>query len=380
MCYILGGLFLIITDNLFAQANFEIALKVKAQKVFAFVLSFSKQLSKLTQAINACRGNQKTKNSTKKNSFKNCLKAEKLKLKSEGETSGEAEKLATKICNLKIAHRNNAQASKVLGKAESSRLIKDTIGISTLNGVAFERVYESGPGRKISELEWDISNLLMLDLSRSFEVAPNVYIGIGLSKAFNSNSGGRMTDTDWLGYDSSDWADGRQGTTEWTHKSFHNVEIVEAYEQDLFLYHELLSTAQSNLRFNIGFKETFFEWKDFAQSYVYSSATEDSNENRILTGFRDRRGSFGGITGILYWQKFQIPYLGISYGMNFNDKLTADFSFAYSASVNASSRDRHLLRSYGLCYCFISSSSFGFCFCSFIFKTTFKIILCKKIR
>ena len=83
------------------------------------------------------------------------MKAEKLKLKSEGEASGEAEKLATKICNLKIAHRNNAQASQVLGKAESSRLIKDTIGISTLNGVAFERVYESGHGRKISELEWD---------------------------------------------------------------------------------------------------------------------------------------------------------------------------------------------------------------------------------
>ena len=28
-----------------------------------------------------------------------------------------------------------------------------------------------------------------------------------------------------------------------------------------------------------------------------------------------------------------------------NDKLTADFSFAYSANVSASSRDRHLLRS-----------------------------------
>ena len=70
---------------------------------------------------------------------------------------------------------------------------------------------------------------------------------------------------------------------------------------------------------------------------------EDSNENRILTGFRDRRGSFGGITGILYWQKFQIPYLGISYVINFNDQLTANFSFNYSASVNASSRDRHLL-------------------------------------
>ena len=353
MCYILGGLFLIL-PNLFAQDNFESCFENERTKAKTKGATTNKAI---TQAINACRGNQKTKNSTKKNSFKNCLKAEKLKLKSEGEASGEAEKLATKICNLKIAHRNNAQASKVLGKAESSRLIKDTIGISTLNGVAFERVYESGPGRKISELEWDISNLLMLDLSRSFEVAPNVYIGIGLSKAFNSNSGGRMTDTDWLGYDSSDWADGRQGTTEWTHKSFHNVEIVEAYEQDLFLYHELLSTAQSNLRFNIGFKETFFEWKDFAQSYVYSSATEDSNENRILTGFRDRRGSFGGITGILYWQKFQIPYLGISYGMNFNDKLTADFSFAYSASVNASSRDRHLLLSCGrYSYCYIKSS------------------------
>ena len=200
MCYILGGLFLIL-PNLFAQDNFESCFENERTKAKTKGATTSKAI---TQAINACRGNQKTKNSTKKNSFKNCLKAEKLKLKSEGETSGEAEKLATKICNLKIAHRNNAQASKVLGKAESSRLIKDTIGISTLNGVAFERVYESGPGRKISELEWDISNLLMLDLSRSFEVAPNVYIGIGLSKAFNSNSGGRMTDTDWLGLSSVD--------------------------------------------------------------------------------------------------------------------------------------------------------------------------------
>ena len=80
----------------------------------------------------------------------------------------------------------NARASQVLGKPENNHLIKDTIGISTLNGVAFERVYEAGHGRKISELEWDISNLLMLDLSRSFEVFPNVYIGVGLSKAINS--------------------------------------------------------------------------------------------------------------------------------------------------------------------------------------------------
>ena len=115
-------------------------------------------------------------------------------------------------------------ASKVLGKAESSRLIKDTIGISTLNGVAFERVYESGPGRKISELEWDISNLLMLDLSRSFEVAPNVYIGIGLSKAFNSNSGGRMTDK--IGYTIA-LIGQMAGRVLLTHKSFH-FEIVEA--------------------------------------------------------------------------------------------------------------------------------------------------------
>ena len=176
MCYILGGLFLIL-PNLFAQDNFESCFKNERTKAKTKGATTNKAI---TQAINACRGNQKTKNSTKKNSFKNCLKAEKLKLKSEGEASGEAEKLATKICNLKIAHRNNAQASKVLGKAESSRLIKDTIGISTLNGVAFERVYESGPGRKISELEWDISNLLMLDLSRSYK-------GIGLGMSITKN-------------------------------------------------------------------------------------------------------------------------------------------------------------------------------------------------
>ena len=341
MCYILGGL-LLIPSNLFAQDNFENCFKNERTKAKTKGATSSEAI---TQATNACRGNQKTKNSTKKNSFKNCLKTERLKLKSEGVTAAKAVKLATKICNLKIAHRNNAQASQVLGKPENNHLIKDTIGISTLNGVAFERVYEAGHGRKISELEWDISNLLMLDLSRSFEVFPNVYIGVGLSKAINSGSGGKMTDTDWLGYDSSDWEDGRQGTNEWTDKSFHNVDIVEAYEQNLFIYYELLSTTQSNLRFKFGFKETFFEWKDFAQNYVYSSDTEDSNDNKILTGFRDIQGSFGGITGILYWQKFQIPYLGISYVMNFKDKLTADFSFAYSANVSASSRDRHLLRS-----------------------------------
>ena len=341
MCYILGGL-LLIPSNLFAQDNFENCFKNERTKAKTKGATSSEAI---TQATNACRGNQKTKNSTKKNSFKNCLKTERLKLKSEGVTAAKAVKLATKICNLKIAHRNNAQASQVLGKPENNHLIKDTIGISTLNGVAFERVYEAGHGRKISELEWDISNLLMLDLSRSFEVFPNVYIGVGLSKAINSGSGGKMTDTDWLGYDSSDWEDGRQGTNEWTDKSFHNVDIVEAYEQNLFIYYELLSTTQSNLKFKFGFKETFFEWKDFAQNYVYSSDTEDSNDNKILTGFRDIQGSFGGITGILYWQKFQVPYLGISYVMNFKDKLTADFSFAYSANVSASSRDRHLLRS-----------------------------------
>ena len=343
MCYILGGL-LLIPSNLFAQDNFENCFKNERTKAKTKGATSSEAI---TQATNACRGNQKTKNSTKKNSFKNCLKTERLKLKSEGVTAAKAVKLATKICNLKFTYRNNeqARASQVLGKPESNHLIKDTIGISTLNGVAFERVYEAGHGRKISELEWDISNLLMLDLSRSFEVFPNVYIGVGLSKAINSGSGGKMTDTDWLGYDSSDWEDGRQGTNEWTDKSFHNVDIVEAYEQNLFIYYKLLSTTQSNLKFKFGFKETFFEWKDFAQNYVYSSDTEDSNDNKILTGFRDIQGSFGGITGILYWQKFQVPYLGISYVMNFKDKLTADFSFAYSANVNASSRDRHLLRS-----------------------------------
>ncbi len=339
MCCILGGLFL-TPSNLFAQDKFDDCFKIERAKAKTKGATSSEAI---TQATNACRSNQKAKNSTKKNGFENCFETERAKAKTKGATSAKAVKQATKICNLKFAYINNAQAraNQVLGKAESSRLIKDTIGISALNGVAFERVYDEGHGRKISELEWDISNLLMLDLSRSFEVVPNVYIGISLSKAINSGSGGRMTDTDWLGYDSSDWSDGRQGTNEWTDRSFHNVDVVEAYEQNLFIYYELLlSTTQSNLRFNIGFKETFFEWKDFAQNYVYSS--EDING---LTGFRDKHGSFGGITGILYWQKFQIPYLGISYVMNFNDQLTADFSVAYSANVSASARDRHLLRS-----------------------------------
>ena len=85
MCYILGGLLLI--PNLFAQDNFENCFKNERTKAKTKGATSSEAI---TQATNACRGNQKTQNSTKKNSFKNCLKTERLKLKSEGVTSGES--------------------------------------------------------------------------------------------------------------------------------------------------------------------------------------------------------------------------------------------------------------------------------------------------
>ena len=108
MCYILGGL-LLIPSNLFAQDNFENCFKNERTKAKTKGATSSEAI---TQATNACRGNQKTKNSTKKNSFKNCLKTERLKLKSEGVTAAKAVKLATKICNLKFAHRNNERKGK----------------------------------------------------------------------------------------------------------------------------------------------------------------------------------------------------------------------------------------------------------------------------
>ena len=83
MCYILGGL-LLMPSNLFAQDNFENCFKNERTKAKTKGATSSEAI---TQATNACRGNQKTKNSKKKNSFKNCLKAERvLKLKSEGVT------------------------------------------------------------------------------------------------------------------------------------------------------------------------------------------------------------------------------------------------------------------------------------------------------
>ena len=93
MCYILGGLFLIL-PNLFAQDNFESCFENERTKAKTKGATTNKAI---TQAINACRGNQKTKNSTKKNSFKNCLKAEKLKLKSEGRLLEKLNVMAKKI-------------------------------------------------------------------------------------------------------------------------------------------------------------------------------------------------------------------------------------------------------------------------------------------
>ncbi len=213
------------------------------------------------------------------------------------------------------------------------------IGTTFLNGVAFERVYKVGRGRKISELEWDISNLLMINFLSEIKISPNIYIGVDLSKAINSGSGGKMVNTDWLGRDSSDWTDRRDGVNTWTHRTFSDVDIEEAYERTIFISFESPLNNNSNLKFDIGFKEIFFFFFYFAKNYVYSSSNQYG-----LSGFRDCEGSFNGVTGILYWQKFQIPYLELSYIIPSNNKIITDFSFAYSFMVKASAQDRHLFR------------------------------------
>jgi outer membrane protease len=109
-----------------------------------------------------------------------------------------------------------------------------------------------------------------------------------------------------------------------------HVDMVNAENFDANLSYNFVY----NFRFNLGYRRTFFKWRDYGGDYVYSDA-----------GFRDTVGNFGGGTGIMYEQSMNIPYIGLEYEQPlFNKKLWINLSGAYSNQVKADGYDYHILR------------------------------------
>ena len=197
-----------------------------------------------------------------------------------------------------------------------------------LNGTAYERVYVYVPGYKhrLSELVWDLKDVVMLGGTASLRLFDIFQLNIGGGFAANNGSGG-MEDFDWMTMRTSAWSD-------W---SCSDVDVEHAYMLDLNASVRLFRYNGLVVRGLFGYKRDDWKWRDFAGTYIYSSNPDDPR------GFRDVHGNFNRETGIIYRQTYDIPYVGAEAGWVFKN-LTLDAYVKYSPLVQAEDQDDHLMR------------------------------------
>ena len=195
------------------------------------------------------------------------------------------------------------------------------ISFDKVNGMADEIVYNGA--KKVSHLEWDIKNLKMLSLGFNSQFSDGFGARIKFSNAIN-NGDGKMVDYDWIGKN----YDGNKNHANWTHRSISDVKIQKAQQFDIAGSYNLY---KDEFKFNLGYKNDRFKWRDYGGSFVYSDG-----------GFRNYVGNFNFQRGITYEQTFRTPYIGLEYQKELFDKEIYGNIFGnYSNLVYARDIDIH---------------------------------------
>ncbi len=197
-------------------------------------------------------------------------------------------------------------------------------GLGVANGEARELVYEFdlfGRRGKLSELIWDIENVVMAGGVLSARVTPELALHAGFWAAATKGEG-QMEDYDWLYGPDADW-------TDW---SLSDVDVEEAYTFDLNGTYRLLQEKAFALHAMAGYKRMHWAWKDYGIRYIYTEET-----------FRDSVGENDGTTGITYEQTFDIPYVGVAASLDMKPVALSAYA-AYSPLVRGEDHDEHLFR------------------------------------
>lgn len=198
-----------------------------------------------------------------------------------------------------------------------------------LNGQARETVYDrvDGARYKVSELKWDMKNLVMAGAVASVRIHDRLRVNAGFWGAGNQGNG-QMDDTDWLiGQRDSPW-------TDW---SLSEVDVTRAYLFDLNASVEYLRFEYMALRAMVGYKENRWAWEDHAIRHIYST------DPTTPEGFRDDVSEDNGENGVNYQQTLRIPYAGLGAVLTVH-RLDFDLYFNYSPLVQAQDKDHHVLR------------------------------------
>ena len=208
--------------------------------------------------------------------------------------------------------------------------------VGVLEGTATELAidYPYGTKFKVSELTWDLKDVVMAGVHGSVGIGRRFRLDLGVRSALTAGSG-TMVDRDW-NYPDSVSASLEPNDDNWTDESRHPDTTLDAgviLDQNVSV--TALQAGAFSLRGILGFKYDTWKWSSRGGTYTYSTEYYRS---------RDATGSFpSGEEVITYEQQYSIPYLGIGASWVW-PAVQIEAHLLYSGWVFANDSDYHVLR------------------------------------
>ncbi len=189
----------------------------------------------------------------------------------------------------------NAQVSH-----NSTIPVSMSVEIGVANGQARELVYLEDKGQKISELQWEIDNVVLAGFKGSFDFTDWLRFNGGFWTNLTNGDNGRMDDYDWgIPADPRGWESRYNART--------SVERV--FMTDTNLEAILFKSQYVDISGLVGFKFDNWKWDSKDGTFVHS-----------FNGWRSETMNFPeGESVIGYEQWFYTPYLGLQTDSDFGD-------------------------------------------------------------
>ena len=201
-------------------------------------------------------------------------------------------------------------------------VVTGRFGVGYLTGQSYENVYDPGSGRKVSQLNWDLSDIFMA--GGGLSIQPLSWARLNMDIWLKLNNGtGDMVDYDWF-------VEG----LDWTHRSYTtNVDLNTGYMYDINVEFPAFRLEGTVFSLFAGYKYDKWEWEATGGSFIYS-----------VYSLRDTIGYLpDDETGITYEQWYHVPYIGIGFSAELT-RVTLAGRFIASPFVQAGDKDQHHLR------------------------------------
>ena len=195
--------------------------------------------------------------------------------------------------------------------------------VSDVSGAAHEFVYRNQGTYKVSELDWQINNVTMLNANLGVRLTP--WLSFELSGGTKLTSSSHLDDYDWVWFGPNTW-------DHWSDSPDTKVKSANRFDfsTDLALYRHPWFTVDALA----GLRWSEWEFQASGGTYIYSSSASN---------FRDQTGNLPDSPGITYKQEMVTPYLGLGLTANAG-KFGLDASVIGSDWVVARGYDQHHLR------------------------------------